>query len=128
MVIGQSTRELDRLADVTAEGINTALDAVKAGVTCEDVESAWRQSIAKHGFSKESRLGYPTGLNYPPDWGEHTASLRAGDRTILQPDMVFHMIAGMWYDNDGLEMSETFRVTADGCEVLTNFPRQLFVR
>jgi class 3 adenylate cyclase len=36
--------------------------------------------IAKHGIVKESRIGYSVGCNYPPDWGEHTVSLRPGDK------------------------------------------------
>ena len=60
---------------------------------------------------KGSRIGYSMGLNYPPDWGEHTASLRPGDKTVLAPNMTFHMILGMWMDNYGFEGSESFRVT-----------------
>ncbi|HSI68562.1 MAG TPA: M24 family metallopeptidase, partial [Planococcus sp. (in: firmicutes)] len=85
-------------------------------------------SIEKSGLVKESRLGYSVGLSYPPDWGEHTASIRKGDRTILQPNMTFHMIPGMWYDNHGFEVSESFRITETGCETFANLPRGLFVK
>lgn len=128
VVVGEASEDMRVLADVVTEGLQAALAVVRPGARCEEVEAAWSGSIARHGFSKESRLGYATGLNYPPDWGEHTASLRRGDQTVLEPNMVFHMIAGMWYEESGLEMSETFRVTPSGCEVLTNFPRELFVR
>ena len=37
----------------------------------------------RHGLEKESRIGYSVGINYPPDWGEHTMSLRPGDKTVL---------------------------------------------
>src|SRR5699024_10076400 len=82
--IGQPTPKLTELADVAVEGIEAALDIIKPGVTCEEVELAWRQSIEKRGYEKESRIGYATGLNYPPDWGEHTVSLRPGDKTVLE--------------------------------------------
>ncbi|PKC51539.1 Creatinase/aminopeptidase, partial [Rhizophagus irregularis] len=74
-----------------------------------EVEAVWRKSIAKSGFEKESRIGYSMGLNYPPDWGEHTASLRPGDKTVLQPNMTFHCIPGIWLDEYGVELSESFR-------------------
>jgi Xaa-Pro dipeptidase len=118
--------KLQRLASVTVEGLNLALDTIKPGMRCEEVELVWRDHIAKAGFEKESRIGYAMGLNYPPDWGEHTASLRPGDQTVLQPNMTFHMILGMWMDNYGFECSESFRVTEDGCETFANFPRKLF--
>lgn len=128
LVIGKPTPEMEELADVAIEGIEEALAAVKPGATCEEVELAWRKSIEKRGFEKESRIGYSTGLNYPPDWGEHTASLRSGDKTVLQPNMVFHMIPGIWLDTYGIEISETFRVTESGVEVLANVDRKLFVK
>jgi ectoine hydrolase len=128
VVIGHASEQVLDLAKVVVEGINAALDVVKPGVTCEEVELAWRKSIEKSGFKKESRIGYSTGLNYPPDWGEHTASLRPGDRTILQPNMTFHMIPGIWLDNVGVEISETLRVTETGFETLANFPRELFIK
>ncbi|PTM59030.1 M24 family metallopeptidase [Desmospora activa] len=125
-VIGAPSSLVRDLAEVVIEGLNTTLDAVKPGMTCEEVEWVWRSSIAKNGWLKESRMGYSVGLNYPPDWGEHTASFRPGDQTILQPNMTFHMIPGMWFDAYGVELSETFRVTENGCEVLADFPREVF--
>jgi Xaa-Pro dipeptidase len=104
------------------------LDAIKPGVTCEEIELAWRQVIARAGLEKESRIGYSVGLNYPPDWGEHTASLRPGDKTVLEPNMTFHMILGMWMDDWGFECSESLRVTDDGHETFANFPRKLFTK
>ena len=126
--IGEPPQQVKVLAEVVIEGINAALDAVRPGVTAEEVEAVWRTTIAKHGFIKDSRLGYSIGLNYPPDWGEHTLSLRQGDKTVLQPNMTMHMIPGIWLDNHGVEISEAFRVTETGCETLANFPRQLFVK
>ncbi|WP_134704478.1 M24 family metallopeptidase [Ammoniphilus sp. YIM 78166] len=128
VVIGEPEQKIKDLAEVVIEGIEAALAAVKPGATCEEVELAWRTSIEKSGFKKDSRIGYSTGVNYPPDWGEHTASIRPGDRTILQPNMTFHMIPGIWLDKYGVEISETFRVTETGCETLANFPRQLFIK
>jgi ectoine hydrolase len=115
------------LADITVEGLNLTLDGIKPGITGEGVEKIWREHIAKKGFEKESRIGYSMGLNYPPDWGEHTASLRPGDKTILKPNMTFHMILGMWMDNFGFECSESFRVTENGAKTFASFDRKLFV-
>lgn len=128
MVIGEPTQLMKDLGKVVSEGLNAALETVKPGVTCEEVELAWRNSIAKSGFIKDSRIGYAMGLNYPPDWGEHTASFRPGDKTILQPNMTFHMIPGVWLDSCGVEISESFRVTENGCEVFADFPRELIIK
>ena len=82
----------------------------------------------RHGLKKESRIGYSIGVGYPPDWGEHTISLRQGDRTVLAPGHVVHAILGMWMEGWGIEVSETILVTEKACETLTNFPREIFVR
>ena len=126
--IGKPTSDMEKVADAAIEGIQAALDVVKPGATCEEVEKAWRESIKKRGFEKESRIGYSTGLNYPPDWGEHTASIRPGDKTVLEPNMVFHMIPGLWLDNFGFELSETFRVTETGYELMANVEHKLFLK
>ncbi|MEE4113353.1 MAG: M24 family metallopeptidase [Desulfobacteraceae bacterium] len=120
--------KLVELADHTVEGLNLTLDAIRPGLRAEEVELVWRKHIAKAGLEKESRIGYAMGLNYPPDWGEHTASLRPGDQTVLEPNMTFHMILGMWMDDYGFECSESFRVTETGCETFAHFPRKLFVK
>ncbi|WP_077625125.1 M24 family metallopeptidase [Sediminibacillus massiliensis] len=128
LVLGTPSDEVRDLSEVVLEGLNETLNAIQPGQTCEEVESVWRDSIARNGFYKDSRIGYSVGLSYPPDWGEHTASLRNGDKTILKPNMTFHIIPGIWFDDYGVEISETFRITKTGCEVLTNFPRKLITK
>ena len=119
---------LVKLSEITVEGLNLTLDRIKPGMVCEEVEQIWRRHIARAGFEKDSRIGYSMGLNYPPDWGEHTASLRPGDKTVLEPNMTFHMILGMWMESFSFECSESFRVTKHGCQTFANFPRKLFIK
>jgi ectoine hydrolase len=129
LCLGRPPDGLAELAAIVADGLEVALDAARAGRTGHEVEAAWRASITKKGQEKGSRIGYSIGLGYPPDWGERTASLRSHDTTMLEPDMCFHMILGMWRESWGYELSETFRVRAAGPpEVLTAFPRRLFVK
>jgi Xaa-Pro dipeptidase len=127
-VIGRADEEIQSLSEVVMDGLRAALDQVRPGVSCEEIELAWRSTIQKYGIRKESRIGYSAGLNYPPDWGEHTASLRPGDKTILEPNMVFHMIPTIDLGHIGMEISESFRVTETGVEVLADYPRELFVK
>ena len=124
--VGDPPAEIEETAEIVIEGMEAALDAVEPGVTCEAVEAAWRETIAKYGVEKEDRIGYSMGLGYPPDWGEHTASIRPGDETVLEEGMTFHVIPGLWEDAFGVELSETFTVTASGAETLAEFPRRLF--
>jgi len=126
--LGRPPDDMLRVADATADGMAAALATVKPGALCQDVELAWRQTINRAGFSKPSRIGYSIGLNYPPNWADHTASLREHDTTVMEPNMTFHLMLGMWMEGWGFELSDTFRVTETGHEVIANFPRQLFVK
>jgi Xaa-Pro aminopeptidase len=87
----------------------------------------WQKHLNKHGYSKDSRVGYSIGLNDPPDWGERTASLRSGDTTVLEAGMCFHFQSGVWLDDFGAAVSEPFVVTDNGGERLSNVRRELIV-
>jgi len=126
--IGRPTDEMKTLSSVAIEGINACLEMIRPGIACEEIEETWKKTIEKSGFVKESRLGYSMGCNYPPDWGEHTVSIRKGDKTILQPNMTFHLIPGLWLDKYGFECSEAIRITETGCETFAKFPRELTLK
>jgi ectoine hydrolase len=110
------------------EGIAAGLDAARPGRTCEDIARAFFAVLARFGIEKESRCGYAIGLSYPPDWGERTMSLRPGDRSELRPGMTFHFMPGLWFDDWGMEITESIVITETGVETLANVPRQLFVK
>ena len=128
VVIGDKNPKIDQIADVVVEGLNACLDFAKPGVTCHEIWSVFNEIMKKGGLEKESRIGYSMGLNYPPDWGEHTASIRKGDMTVLQPNMTFHLIPGMYFDDCGASISEAFYVTENGVKTFANFPRKLFYK
>ena len=115
-------------AKAVLDGMDAVLAAARPGVTAESVEAAWRAVIERYGLRKESRIGYSIGLGYPPDWGEHTISLRPGDKSMLEPGNVLHAILGMWMEGWGIEVSETILITPGGCETLTDFPRAVIAK
>lgn len=125
--IGSPPEKVVKLSEVIIEGGDAALSAAKPGVTCEEVEAIWQNVINRNGYSKESRVGYSIGINYPPDWGERTASLRAGEKTVLEAGMCFHFQSGIWLDDFGAGISEPFVVTANGGERFCNVKRELAI-
>ena len=107
------------------EAIEAGLDAAKPGKLCEDIHRALADTLARHGLVKEGRCGYSIGLSHPPDWGERTVSLRPGDRTVPAPNMTLHFMPALWFEDWGLEISESVRITESGMETLANWPRAL---
>lgn len=126
--LGKPPQPLLDLASVVIEGLHAALAAVRPGVTCEAIEAAWRTVINAAGYEKTSRIGYSIGVNFQPSWVERTASLQPGDRTVLEPDMTFHLICGMWQGPHNMVTSETFRVTPGGYELFSRLEQRLFVK
>jgi len=126
--LGQPPQKYLDVEKAVLEGIEAGLEAAKPGNFAEDIEAAWRKTIAKYGYEKESRCGYAIGLSYPPDWGERTVSFRKGDKTVLEPNMTFHFMPALWFDDWGLETTESIVITDSGVETLANVPRKLFVK
>lgn len=127
MHIGTPPEQMTKLTDVIIEGGDRAIEAAKPGVTCEEVEALWQSILNRNGFEKPSRVGYSIGLNYPPDWGERTASLRAGDKTVLQAGMCFHFQSGVWLDDFGAAISEPIIITEQGGERMSHVARELII-
>jgi len=127
LYLGSPPSEVTALTHTIIEGVDAALDMARPGVTCEAVEAVWQKVLNQAGYHKDSRVGYSVGLNYPPDWGERTASLRPGDQTVLQSGMCFHFQSGVWLETLGAAVSESFVVTERGGERLCNVRPELIV-
>lgn len=125
--IGKPPQVMVDIAKVVVEGVDEGLAMARPGNTAEAVEAAWQAVLRRNGLSKESRVGYSVGLAYPPDWGERTVSLRPGDHTELQAGMCFHIQSGLWLQDFGIAISESFVVGASGGERLCDVTRDLIV-
>ena len=127
VMLGEPPHHLTETAKVIAEAMNATLAVIRPGVDGDAVHKAFDRVIRSHGMEKGSRLGYSIGIGYPPDWGEHTVSLRPGETTVLAAGMALHIIPGMWTNGFGYEMSEPVVVTDTGVERLTDLPQELTV-
>ena len=127
--LGEPPSDMRRAEKAVLEGLDTGLDAARAGNRACDVASAFFSTMEQAGFHKEGRCGYPIGISYPPDWGERTISFRETDRTVLEPGMTFHFMPGLWMDTWGLEITESLLITEDGPgEPLADVPREIVVK
>lgn len=130
-IVGKAPDKWVRIAEAVIGGLNAAIEAIKPGVTSGEVDAACRKVIGQAGFGQYylHRCGYSIGIAFPPDWGEgHIFSLRANDNRVLEAGMVFHIPPGVFiYGEVGIAFSETVTVTETGCEVITSYPRRLFV-
>jgi Xaa-Pro dipeptidase len=123
MVIGPPTDAVRRLFDHTVAAQQVAFDALRPGVTCADVDGAVMRYFEEHdlvGYWRQ-HTGHAIGLR------NHEAPfLDLGDRTVIEPGMVFTIEPGL-YDSEigGLRHSDTVAVTEDGIEILTDYPSDI---
>lgn len=127
--LGEPPAAMRRAEEALLEGIADGIGAARPGNTAGDVARAFYAALARHGVRREGRAGYPIGLSYPPDWGERTFSIRPEDDTVLEADMTFHFMPGLWTEDWGLELTEPLLVRADGpAECLASVERALVVK
>ncbi len=126
--LGKPPKKFLDAEQAVLEGMEAGLDAARAGNVAEDIVKAFNRVVNRYGFYKESRMGYPVGVSYPPDWGERTISFRLGDRSVLRENMTFHFMTALWQDDWGFEITESFIVRGGAPELLASYPRKLFVK
>jgi len=128
VLLGEKDQKKVDTMKATNEALDAGISATKPGNTVDDVAQKFWGVLDKYKIKKDSRTGYSIGIGYPPDWGEQTFNILKGDKTILQPNVTFHMIAVMQFGDWGVEASEAVRVTENGSELFCNLSRELHIK
>ena len=128
VLLGKTEQKKIDAMKATNEALDAGIATIKPGNTADDVAQKFWDVLDKYNIKKESRTGYSIGIGYPPDWGEHTLNILKGDKTVLQPNVCFHMIAVMQFGDWGVEASESVRVTKKGSELFCNYSRDLYIK
>ncbi|MGY2933193.1 ectoine hydrolase [Bradyrhizobium sp. GM6.1] len=121
--LGEPSLRSRHLHQAAHDGFLAAFETMRPGVTCADVDRAFRRTFSSRGVRKDSRIGYSIGN----DWPDGGASVQEDDETVLQSNMTFHLIIGIWEEADGYVFSETVRVTDNGAKSLSCMSRDLLV-
>lgn len=129
VVVGTPTGEQRAAADALQAVLETAIDSIAPGRTAGEIDARCRKMVGRRGLAQYflHRSAYGIGIGFPPNWSEgHIFAIRPGDPLVLQPNMTFHVIPTVFKESFGMCFSDSVRVTESGCELLTDFPRQLF--
>jgi Xaa-Pro aminopeptidase len=123
MIIGPPTDEMRFLFDHTVAVQQVAFDAFRPGATCADIDDAVMRYLDDNALLPYWRqhTGHGIGLR------NHEAPfVDVGDHTPIEPGMVFTIEPGLYSDTvGGFRHSDTIAVTADGIDVLTEYPRDI---
>jgi Xaa-Pro dipeptidase len=123
MVIGPPSDEQKRLFDHMHALQTLAVDTIRPGVACAEVDRVVRAYYDEHGLWENWRhhVGHAIGMRY-----HEGPFLDRGDPTEIRPGMVFTVEPGLYAPTvGGFRHSDTIAVTDDGVEWLTYYPRDL---
>jgi len=123
MVMGPPSDEQRRLFEHMVALQDTALETIRPGARCCDVDRAVRSYFEQHGLMDYwlHHTGHAIGLRY-----HEGPFLDTGDETEIEPGMVFTVEPGLYSPElGGFRHSDTAAVTDDGIELLTYYPRDL---
>ena len=113
-------RSQEAIYEIALASQEAALKALRPGVTAESVHSAYAEVIQTAGYDFPFRCGRATGFSYL-----ETPQLVTGDNTILQPGMVLAVDGSVSADNFRAQIGDSFIITQDGYEPLTDHPKKL---
>lgn len=123
VVLGRPDARQEQVYHVVKEAHDRAIQAVRAGVPCRDIDAAARSWIEKQGFGSffTHGTGHGVGLDvheYPRLAAPSRAVLEAGMVVTVEPGVYF---PGLW----GIRIEDLVAVRTDGCTLLSKMPKEL---
>ena len=107
--------------EVAVKSQKAALDMLRPGVTAEDVHSAYADTIQSEGYPYPTfRCGRGTGFSFLEE-----PQLVVGNKTILQPGMVFAVDGGASAKNFRSQVGDSFIITEEGYEQITHHSKKI---
>jgi len=123
MIVGQPSDDQRRMFGYMKRAQEIALEAMRPGVKCSEVDRAVRAFYEANDLMKywKHHSGHAIGLRY-----HEGPFLDVGDEAELKPGMVFTVEPGLYApDLGGFRHSDTAVITVDRLEMLTYYPRDL---
>lgn len=126
--IGQVGADARALFDAVRDAHAAALAAVRAGVLSSSVDAAARSVLATRGLGEAFLHATGHGLGLEVHEAPRIAREDADRGIPLEAGMVCTIEPGAYVDGlGGVRLEDDVLVTAEGCEVLTDAPRDLLV-
>jgi Xaa-Pro aminopeptidase len=123
LVTGRISPKLRKVYGVVLKAQLAAIDAIRPGRTCEQVDRVARRIIHRAGFGKAfgHGLGHGTGLEI-----HEAPRLAVGQKTKLRAGMIVTVEPGVYFPGwGGVRIEDDVVVTRTGHEVLSDVPKQL---
>jgi Xaa-Pro dipeptidase len=119
-VLGNPTDKMKKVFDIVHRAQSAALQAARPGVPCESVDAAARKIISDAGYGPDykfftHRVGHGMGMD-----GHEWPYLVRGNKTLLEPGMVFSDEPGIYIPGEfGIRLEDDMHITENGAELFT---------
>jgi len=118
--IGEAPEDQVAVYEVAVASQKAALDALRPGVTAESIHAEYAEVIQGAGYEYPFRCGRATGFSFL-----EAPQLVTGDTTIIQPGMVLAVDGSVSVERFRAQVGDSFIITEDGWEPLTNHPKSV---
>lgn len=121
--IGRASKEERDVYDAVLEAQMAAVAAVRAGVTCGEVDEAARSVLRRAGLAESftHSTGHGVGIEI-----HESPRVAAGQETKLTPGMVITIEPGVYLEGQfGIRIEDMVVVTRKGAEILTSSTKAL---
>ena len=114
-------KEQIKAFEVAVKSQKAALDVLGPGVTAEEVHAAYADTVQSEGYPYPTfRCGRGTGFSFLEE-----PQLVVGNKTILQPGMVFAVDGGASAKDFRSQVGDSFIITKDGHEQITHHSKAI---
>jgi Xaa-Pro dipeptidase len=123
MIVGDPSPEQERAFESMLALQERAIEVLRPGLPMAEVEREIMMLAGELGVRQHLRhhVGHSIGLE-----AHEAPFLDRGEEGVLEPGMVFTVEPGVDLASVvGFRHSDTVRITNDGCQVMTDYPRQL---
>lgn len=125
VAVGYVTDEQKRIYDTVLKAQLAALDAVKAGVVCKDIDKIARDIIYNEGY--EGCFGHGLGHSVGIEIHE-SPNFNMRDETVLESGTVMTVEPGIYVENFcGVRIEDMVVATENGCINLTHSKKDLII-
>lgn len=123
--VGDLTSEHRQMGNLLLSAQKAAVEAVRPGVACEDIDSVARTEIEEAGFGNHflHATGHHVGFRYH----DPGPLLMPGVKATLEPGMIVTVEPGIYGEslNGGVRIEDNVLVTERGHRILSEFHREL---
>lgn len=123
VAVGNITGEMEEVYNIVLTAQETALGAVRAGITGKELDNVARSYIAERGYGENfgHGLGHCVGLEI-----HESPAANTRDETKLAENMVITVEPGIYLPKKfGVRIEDFVAITPDSCNNLTNAPKKL---